>query len=153
MTVTASGVLLKLEVGISKRAWQRAWRYPAYLWSLRWVYAVKKTPEVGIRRIAAYTPQYTTGDSWHLHTTYCSATGPITLAAMWHTLWKSKRCILNTQWNQYNYIWTNKKGPLRSKGLKDWIGYYIIHKKVTKSFIRNLVGYTKMPRHWLFLYI
>jgi len=27
----------------SKRVWQRAWRYPAYLWSLRWVYAVKKT--------------------------------------------------------------------------------------------------------------
>jgi len=25
------------------------------------VYAVKKTPEVGIRRIPAYTPQYTTG--------------------------------------------------------------------------------------------
>jgi len=39
----ASGVLLKMEVDIRKRAWQRAWRYPAYLWSLRWVYAVKKT--------------------------------------------------------------------------------------------------------------
>ena len=49
-----------LEVGIRKRASQRAWRYPAYLWSLRWVYAVKKTPEVCIRRIPAYTPQYTT---------------------------------------------------------------------------------------------
>jgi len=34
-----SGVLLKMEVGIHKGAWQR---YPAYLWSLRWVYAVKK---------------------------------------------------------------------------------------------------------------
>ena len=32
-----------MEVGIRKRAWQRAWRYPTYLWSLRWVYAVKKT--------------------------------------------------------------------------------------------------------------
>ena len=40
---TASGVLLKMEVGIRRGAWQRAWRYPAYLWSLRWVYAVKKT--------------------------------------------------------------------------------------------------------------
>ena len=30
--------------------------YPAYIWSLRWVYAVKKNPEVGIRRIPAYTP-------------------------------------------------------------------------------------------------
>jgi len=29
--------------------------YPAYLWSLRWVYAVKQNPEVGVRRI------YTTG--------------------------------------------------------------------------------------------
>ena len=57
----ASGVLLKMEVGIRKGAWQRDWRYPAYLWSLRWVYAVKKPPEVGIRRIPAYTPQYTTG--------------------------------------------------------------------------------------------
>jgi len=38
-----SGVLLTMEVGIRKRAWRRAWRYPAYLWSLRWVYAVKKT--------------------------------------------------------------------------------------------------------------
>ena len=38
-----SGVLLKMEVGIRKGAWRRAWRYPAYLWSLRWVYAVKKT--------------------------------------------------------------------------------------------------------------
>jgi len=55
-----SGVLLKMEVGIRKGAWQRDWRYPAYLWSLRWVYAVKKTPEVGIRCIPAYTPQYTT---------------------------------------------------------------------------------------------
>ena len=50
-----------MEVGIRKRVWQRAWRYPAYLWSLRWVYAVKKR-EVGIRRIPAYPPpQYTTG--------------------------------------------------------------------------------------------
>jgi len=55
-----SGVLLKMEVGIRKGAWRRAWRYPAYLWSLRWVYVVKKNPEVGIRRISAYTPQYTT---------------------------------------------------------------------------------------------
>ena len=37
-----SGVLLKMEVGIRKGAWRRAWRYPTYLWSLRWVYAVKK---------------------------------------------------------------------------------------------------------------
>ena len=58
---SGSGVLLKMEVGIRKGAWRRAWRYPAYLWSLRWVYAVKKTLEVGIRRIPAYTPQYTTG--------------------------------------------------------------------------------------------
>ena len=58
--LTSSGVLLKMEVGIRKRVWQTAWRYRAYLSSLRWVYAVKKTPEVGIRRIPAYTPQYTT---------------------------------------------------------------------------------------------
>jgi len=51
-----SGALLKMELGICKGAWWRAWRYPAYLWSLRWVYAVKKTPEVGVRRIPAYTP-------------------------------------------------------------------------------------------------
>ena len=44
-----------MEVGIRKGAWRRAWRYPAYLWSLRWVYAVKKIPEVGVRR-TAYTP-------------------------------------------------------------------------------------------------
>jgi len=37
-----SGVLLKMEVGIRKGVWRRAWRYPAYLWSLRWVYSVKK---------------------------------------------------------------------------------------------------------------
>jgi len=62
MYVCISGVLLKMEVGIRKRARQRDWRYPAYLWSLRWVYAVKNPPpEVGIRRIPAYTPQYTTG--------------------------------------------------------------------------------------------
>ena len=48
--------IAKMEVGISKGAWQTAWRYPAYLWSLRWVYADKKNPEVGIRRIPAYTP-------------------------------------------------------------------------------------------------
>ena len=60
-TGVISGVMLEMEVGISKRVWQRAWRYPAYLWPLRWVYAIKKTPEVGIRRIPAYTPQYTTG--------------------------------------------------------------------------------------------
>jgi len=28
---TANGVLLKMEVGIRKGAWRRAWRYPAYL--------------------------------------------------------------------------------------------------------------------------
>jgi len=28
--------------------------YPAYLWSLRWVYAVKKNPKVGVRRIPVY---------------------------------------------------------------------------------------------------
>ena len=49
-----SGVLLKMEVGIRKGAWQRAWRYPAYLWPLRWVYVVKKNQEVGIRPIPAY---------------------------------------------------------------------------------------------------
>ena len=41
--VTHSGVLLKMEVGIRNGAWRRARRYPVYLWSLRWVYAVKKT--------------------------------------------------------------------------------------------------------------
>ena len=40
--ITTSGVLLKMDVDIRKRAWRRAWRYPAYLWSQRWVYAVKK---------------------------------------------------------------------------------------------------------------
>ena len=33
-----------MEVGIRKGAWRRVWRYPAYLWSLRWVYAVQKKP-------------------------------------------------------------------------------------------------------------
>jgi len=46
--VVCSGVLLKMEVVIRKQAWQRAWRYPAYLWPLRLglklgLYAVKKT--------------------------------------------------------------------------------------------------------------
>ena len=45
-----------MEVGIRKGAWRRAWRYPAYLWSLRWVYAVKKNPRGWYM---AYTPQYT----------------------------------------------------------------------------------------------
>ena len=57
--VLPSGVFLKMEVGIRKGAWQRAWRYPAYLWSLRWVYAVKKTRRFvyGIyRRIPPNTP-------------------------------------------------------------------------------------------------
>ena len=54
----SSGVLLKMEVGIRKRVWQRAWRYRAYLWSLRWVYAIKKTPEVGIRRIPPNAPLF-----------------------------------------------------------------------------------------------
>ena len=31
-----------MEVGIRKGAWRRAWRYPAYLWSLRWVSLSKK---------------------------------------------------------------------------------------------------------------
>ena len=53
-----SGVLLKMEVGIRKGAWRRAWRCPAYWWS-----RCQKNPEVGIRRIPAYTPQYTTGFS------------------------------------------------------------------------------------------
>ena len=68
-------ILLKMEVDIRKGAWQRAWRYPAYLWSLRWVYAVQKNPEVGIRRIPAYTPQYTTACTLlddHCHLRYSS---------------------------------------------------------------------------------
>ena len=40
-SIMTSGVLLKMEVGRRKGAWRRAWRYPAYLWSLRrLVYAV-----------------------------------------------------------------------------------------------------------------
>ena len=83
----SSVVLLKMEVGIRKRAWQRDWRYPAYLWSLRWVYAVKRTREVGICRIPAYTPQYTTAHvhlwpTWlcthtHQHTRTCIVCRPI----------------------------------------------------------------------------
>ena len=49
-----------MEVGIRKRAWQRDWRYPAYLWSLRWVYAVKK-PEGWYTPYTRVYPQYTTG--------------------------------------------------------------------------------------------
>ena len=41
----------------NRGGWRRVWRYSAYLWSLRWVYAIQKNPEVGIRRIPAYTPQ------------------------------------------------------------------------------------------------
>jgi len=66
-SIMTSGVLLKMEVGRRKGVWRRAWRYPAYLWSLRWVNTVKKTPEVGICRIPAYTPQYTTVNDWMIH--------------------------------------------------------------------------------------
>jgi len=57
----SSGVLLKIKVGIRKGAWRRSRRYPVYLWSLRWVYAVKKTRRLvyGVYpRIPP--PQYTT---------------------------------------------------------------------------------------------
>jgi len=43
LLVYSQWCIAKMEVGICKGAWQRAWRYPAYLWSQRWVYAVKKT--------------------------------------------------------------------------------------------------------------
>jgi len=53
----SSGVLLKMELGIRKGAWRRSWRYPVYLWSLRRVYAVKKTRRLVYGRcIPAYTP-------------------------------------------------------------------------------------------------
>ena len=59
--LVTSGVLLKMEVGIRKGAWQRDGRYPAYLWSLRWVYAVKKTQRlVGYTPYTRVYPQYTT---------------------------------------------------------------------------------------------
>ena len=51
--------------GYTQMAWRRAWRYPAHLWSLRWVYAVKKKPGGWY---TAYTRVYTTGPSWcHCH--------------------------------------------------------------------------------------
>ena len=58
---TGSGVLLQMEVGIRKGAWQRARRYPAYLWSLRWVYAVKKPRRLVYAVYPRIPPQYTTG--------------------------------------------------------------------------------------------
>jgi len=53
--------MLEMEVGIRKRAWQRAWRYPAYLWSLRWVYAVKKPRRLVYADNTPYTRVYLLG--------------------------------------------------------------------------------------------
>jgi len=61
--LTLSGVLLKMEVGIPKGAWRRAWRYPAYLWSLRWVYVVKKTRRLVYGVFPRIPPLYTTADA------------------------------------------------------------------------------------------
>jgi len=73
--VLPSGVLLKMEVGIRKRVWQRAWRYRAYLWSLRWVYAIKKTLEIGIWRIPPNTPLFL--PFWYRLTRVVPEKGPL----------------------------------------------------------------------------
>jgi len=52
-----------MEVGIRKREWRMAWRYPAYLWSLRWVYAVKKTR----RLVYAVYPRIPPNTPLHTH--------------------------------------------------------------------------------------
>ena len=68
---TGSGVLLKMEVGIRKGAWRRAWRYPASLWSLRWVYAVKKTRRLVYAVYPRIPPQYTTAYRERLTSSAC----------------------------------------------------------------------------------
>ena len=65
--VITSGVLLKMEVGIRKGAWRRAWRYPTYLWSLRWVYGYtlsKKPRRLVYGVYPRIPPQYTTGNNY-----------------------------------------------------------------------------------------
>ena len=103
--IGTSGVLLKMEVGICKGAWQRAWRYPAYLWSLRWVYAVKKNPEVGIRRIPAYTPQYTT--DWH-QAEQCDRDEV------------RGQCSLLTAYTRRQMVYTSKSSPTKVNNELKW---------------------------------
>jgi len=72
-----------MKVGIRNRAWQKAWRYPAYLWSLRWVYAVKKKPGGWY---TPYTRVYPLIHHWiqpHIHL-YATARKTISHFTLWH---------------------------------------------------------------------
>ena len=56
-----SGVLLKMEVGYTQRGVAKGLEVPCLFMITEVSTRCQKTPEVGIRRIPAYTPQYTTG--------------------------------------------------------------------------------------------
>jgi len=57
---TASGVLLNMEVGIHKSYGIRVYGIPCLFMITEVNIRCQKNPEVGVRRIPAYTPQYTT---------------------------------------------------------------------------------------------
>jgi len=86
-TTVCSGVLLKMEVGIRKRARQRDWRYPTYLWSLRWVYAVKK-PQ---RLVYAVYPRIPPPPIHHWLCVICFLVWPTTRILNYKWLTVSKR--------------------------------------------------------------
>jgi len=59
LAITYNGVLLNMEVGIHKRGWHTCIRYTLLIYDHWGEYMLSKNPEVGVWRIPAYTPQYT----------------------------------------------------------------------------------------------
>ena len=100
-----SGVLLKMEVGICKRGVTKGLKVPCLFMIAEVSIRCQKNPEVGIRRIPAYTPPI------H-HCTSCRPTNSI----------KELKALVS---KMYNHLKFNKLHRLCIETSGEWLSSYI----------------------------